>query len=149
MDVRGDIALGADQQHLGSAAVQIRVFFFVFFLSQQERWQDVSLLVWGRTGVLTPASTADTLTIPRHVLLPNHCCSDFGWLLFSHLQSSYPQSWQEDWPLSGPDCIPTVQTIQSCFPVFLGGITNSSCGQKILDKRTQKISDQQTQSANP
>lgn len=102
--------------------------FFFFFLSQQERWQDVSLLVWGRTGVLTPASTADTLTIPRHVLLPNHCCSDFGWLLFSHLQSSYPQSWQEDWPLSGPDCIPTVQTIQSCFPVFLGGITNSSCG---------------------
>lgn len=101
---------------------------FFSSLSQQEKWQDVSLLFWGRTGVLTPASTVDTLTIQRHVLLPNHCCSGFGWLLFSHLQSSYPQSWQEDCPLSAPDCIPTVQTIQSCFPVFLGGIPNSSCG---------------------
>lgn len=37
----------------------------------------------------------------------------------------HTESWREDWPLSTPVCIPTVQAILSCFPVSSGGLPPS------------------------
>lgn len=101
------------EEQINSASVMLAFMFF----SQQETLQDVSLLVkdphrsFNTTGVPGYPYNPEACPAPKSLLL-----RDFGWLLFSPspiLLST--QIWQEDWPLSTHDCIPTVHTHVSQF----------------------------------
>lgn len=128
MDVRGDIALGADQWCPRSAGAEASVF-----LSQQVRVQDMSLLL-ERLRSLN--------RLPKFPYNPRACPPPESLLLGVWLVAFLPspillstQSWRQDWPLSARDCIPTVQAM-SCFPVSHRGLPCSPHRRRKQQKST-------------
>lgn len=101
----------------------------------------ISACCWKDLQKFEPAGFPDTLTTLMPILPTNHCCLEFGWFLSSPFPSTSPsfphprstillstQSWRDDQALSTHDCIPTVQAIQSCFPVSFGELPGSAHG---------------------